>query len=106
MGTGVAFNGSNCDNPNCGGQNWSDPELDYFTPTFGWYYQGAAGNYFQINPNYNSYCDPMRPSSGHSGVIQVGMLDGSVRNCSQGMSVNTWFMALVPNDGNPLPNDW
>jgi prepilin-type processing-associated H-X9-DG protein len=103
---GSAFNGSNCDNPNCGGQNWSDPELDYFTPTFGWYKTGVAGNMFQIQPNFNVACDPMRPSSPHTGGINVAMGDGSVRMVAQGTSPVTWYIALIPNDGNPLPSDW
>jgi prepilin-type N-terminal cleavage/methylation domain-containing protein len=106
LGTAVGASGQNCDTYNCGGQNWSDPELDYFTPTFGWFYQGPAGNMFQIQPNYTAACDPMRPSSGHTAGINVCMGDGSVRLVAQGMSANTWFIALIPNDGNPLPSDW
>jgi prepilin-type N-terminal cleavage/methylation domain-containing protein/prepilin-type processing-associated H-X9-DG protein len=102
----AAFNGSNCDNPTCGGQNWSDPELDYFTPTFGWYKVGPAAQMFQVTPNPNFGCDPMRPSSPHIGGINVVMGDGSVRMVSQGTSVNTWFIALVPNDGAPMGADW
>jgi prepilin-type processing-associated H-X9-DG protein len=96
----------NCDNPQCGGQNWSDPELDYFTPTFGWFAQGPLANMFQIMPNYTAACDPMRSSSGHTGGINVSMGDGSVRLIARGISPNTWFMALIPNDGNPLGSDW
>jgi prepilin-type N-terminal cleavage/methylation domain-containing protein/prepilin-type processing-associated H-X9-DG protein len=103
--TPVDFNGGNCDTPLCGGQNWSDPELDYFTPTFGWYKNGAAAQMFQILPPV-SICDPMRPSSGHTGGINVGMMDGSVRLVTQGISLNTWFTALVPNDGNVMGADW
>jgi prepilin-type N-terminal cleavage/methylation domain-containing protein len=97
--------GNQCDQYNCGGTNWGDPELDYYPPVFAWYYQGPAGNYFQIQPQISN-CDPMRPSSPHTGVIQVTLGDASVRTCSQGMSPNTWFTALVPNDGNVLPSDW
>ena len=32
--------------------------------------------------------------------------DGHVRNISQGISQNTFNIALVPNDGLPLPSDW
>jgi prepilin-type N-terminal cleavage/methylation domain-containing protein/prepilin-type processing-associated H-X9-DG protein len=100
------YNGTNCDNYQCGGSNWSDPEMDYFAPLFGWYYRGVAGNMFMIQPNYTNGCDPMKPSSPHTGGINVGMGDGSVRLITQGMSPNTWFIALVPNDGNPMPSDW
>jgi prepilin-type N-terminal cleavage/methylation domain-containing protein/prepilin-type processing-associated H-X9-DG protein len=98
--------GSGCDNPQCGGSNWGDPEMDYFAPVFGWFYQGSAGNMFQLQPNFNFGCDPMRPSSGHTGGINVGMGDGSVHLVAQGTSPNTWFIALLPNDGNPMPPDW
>jgi hypothetical protein len=97
--------GNQCDQPNCGGTNWGDPELDYYPPVFGWYYQGPAGNYFQVRPIFTN-CDPMRPSGPHTGGILAGLGDGSVRLCAQGMSPNTWFTALVPNDGNPMPADW
>jgi prepilin-type N-terminal cleavage/methylation domain-containing protein len=102
----VAFNGSNCDNPKCGGQNWSDPELDYFTPTFGWYSSTVAGNMFQLLPNFNSFCNPMAPSSPHTGGINVVLGDASVRFVAQDINPNTWFIALVPNDGDPMPSDW
>jgi Tfp pilus assembly major pilin PilA len=45
-------------------------------------------------------------SSGHTSVILAGMGDGSVRNIVQGMSQTTYNLALVPNDGGPLPSDW
>ena len=32
--------------------------------------------------------------------------DGSVRTCAQGMSPTTWWQAIVPDDGLPLPSDW
>jgi prepilin-type N-terminal cleavage/methylation domain-containing protein/prepilin-type processing-associated H-X9-DG protein len=111
----VAGNGSNCDctAPNCqsgmlgcGGSNWSDPELDYFTPTFAWYLAGPAANYFQVQPNFSSNCNWWQAQGCHTGGIQVAMADGSARMVSQGTSPNTWFIALVPNDGSVLPSDW
>jgi hypothetical protein len=36
----------------------------------------------------------------------TGLADGSVRTVSQGVSVNTWWLALLPNDGLPMPSDW
>lgn len=46
------------------------------------------------------------PSSGHTGVMQVGMGDGSVHAVNQGISLWTFNVAMVPNDGLPLPSDW
>jgi prepilin-type processing-associated H-X9-DG protein len=100
------FSGSGCDTPKCGGSNWGDPEMDYFAPVFAWYYQNPAGNMFQLVTNFNYNCDPMRASSAHTGGINVAMSDGSVRLVAQGASPNTWFLALAPNDGYPMPSDW
>ncbi len=104
--TPIAADGSNCDTLTCGGTNWTDPELDYFTPTFGWFLPGAANNYFQIQPKFNTNCLWYQASGGHTGVIQVAMADGSVRPVAQGTGVNTWFLALLPGDGYALPSDW
>jgi prepilin-type N-terminal cleavage/methylation domain-containing protein len=46
------------------------------------------------------------PSSGHTGVMLVGMGDGSVHSVNQGISQVTFNIAMVPNDGLPLPADW
>jgi hypothetical protein len=98
--------GTNCDNLTCGGSNWTDPELDYFTPTFAWYLPGPAANYFQVQPNFNRNSIWYQAQGAHTGVIQVGLADGSVRSVAQGTSPNTWFIALVPNDGTSTPADW
>jgi hypothetical protein len=36
----------------------------------------------------------------------AGIGDGSVRPLTQGMSQNTFNLALIPNDGLPMPPDW
>jgi len=46
------------------------------------------------------------PSSSHTGVMIVGLGDGSVRNVTQGTSQTTFNIALVPNDALPMPPDW
>jgi prepilin-type N-terminal cleavage/methylation domain-containing protein len=69
---------------------------------------GAAG-YFQIQPSPflgPGGCKPGVASTGHPGGIMAGMGDGSVRICSQGMNPSTWWQAIVPNDGLPMPADW
>jgi hypothetical protein len=45
-------------------------------------------------------------SSSHTASLLAGLGDGSVRVISQGMSQSTFGLALVPNDGLPLPSDW
>ena len=46
------------------------------------------------------------PSTAHNGVMNVGMGDGSVRTVNQGVQQLTFNIAMVPNDGLPLPSDW
>jgi hypothetical protein len=46
------------------------------------------------------------PSSAHTAAMIVGLGDASVRTVSSGISTNTWWLALVPNDGLPLGSDW
>jgi prepilin-type N-terminal cleavage/methylation domain-containing protein len=69
---------------------------------------GAAG-YFQVRPTPYlgaGGCKPGVASTGHVAGIVAGLGDGSVRICSQGMNPNTWWQAMVPDDGLPLPSDW
>jgi prepilin-type N-terminal cleavage/methylation domain-containing protein len=69
---------------------------------------GVAG-YFQIQPRPwlgAGGCKPGIASTGHTGGIMTCLGDGSVRLCSQGMSPNTWWQAVVPDDGQPPPADW
>jgi type II secretory pathway pseudopilin PulG len=44
--------------------------------------------------------------SGHRGVVQVGMGDGSVHAVSAGVSQQTWQSALTTADGHKLGPDW
>jgi hypothetical protein len=46
------------------------------------------------------------PSSAHTAVMIVGLGDGSVHGVSSSISTNTWWLALLPNDGYPLGKDW
>ena len=50
--------------------------------------------------------DGNRASSPHTGGINVGMGDGSVRFVAQGTSPATWWAALTPNAGDLLGSDW
>ena len=45
-------------------------------------------------------------ATAHSGVMNVAMGDGSVRNVSASVSGVTWWNAVRPADGNVLGSDW
>jgi prepilin-type N-terminal cleavage/methylation domain-containing protein len=94
--------------PYCGGSNWGDPLLDFFAPVYNILPNGIITPAYtpQIQPNYQVNCDPVRPSSPHSGVILAAMGDGSVRGVSGNISPLTWFLVNVPNDGQVLGSDW
>lgn len=89
--------------PPTGGLAYGSNEPDEQAPVY-----GTAG-YFQVQPVPwlgAGGCKPGIASTGHTGGILAALGDGSVRLCAQGMSANTWWMALVPDDRNPPPSDW
>jgi len=59
----------------------------------------------QISPAPKD-CNPQRLQGFSAAGIMVGMGDGSVRPVSGGIQVNTWGLALTPDDGQPMPGDW
>lgn len=97
----------------CYGSLWADSN-SIWRPTFGtpYNYKDYGGAYyspqlmFQVQPKWYITCDPARAQSGHPTGIMVGMLDGSARYLSQGISQSTWTAAVLPEDGNPLGSDW
>jgi prepilin-type N-terminal cleavage/methylation domain-containing protein len=60
---------------------------------------------FQIRPTAQQ-CDPNTTQTGHTGVMTVGLADGSVRGVGSGVSLTTWRNVTVPDDGAPLGPDW
>lgn len=68
----------------------------------------------QIQPSINptgknpdpDQCDFSRPSTGHSGVSLVCMVDGSVQEVRGRVSQTTWQAAILPADGVSLGADW
>jgi prepilin-type N-terminal cleavage/methylation domain-containing protein len=60
---------------------------------------------FQIQPAPGK-CDPVVLASPHSGVMIVGLGDGSVRTVSPSISVATWLNACIPDSGQVLGSDW
>jgi prepilin-type N-terminal cleavage/methylation domain-containing protein/prepilin-type processing-associated H-X9-DG protein len=71
--------------------------------------QGTS-SLFQVQPpNFLAHpgpCDGRLASTGHTGGMNVGLGDGSVRFLAQGVSPTTWWTAIVPNDGLVLGSDW
>jgi prepilin-type N-terminal cleavage/methylation domain-containing protein len=94
------------------GNLWSWPGGDWNANEWGVTFANIhwGGNWNQtpmIAPKpWNSVCDPTRPSTAHSTVCIVGLADGSVRGVSANVSQPTWLMAITPDDGMPLPDEW
>jgi hypothetical protein len=86
-----------------------------------WVTPPGAGWYPLFSPMPVSSCGGNCPSGGcndfqiasagatstyHTGGIQVGMGDGSVRLVAQGVSLNSWLAACTPANGEVLGPDW
>jgi prepilin-type N-terminal cleavage/methylation domain-containing protein len=75
---------------------------------------GAAPTYIwpqpQLQPSpymgTTSVCDPQQASSPHTAVIQVALLDGSVRGVNGSVSKSAWSFAIDPADGQVLDSTW
>jgi hypothetical protein len=81
--------------------------LDTPIPAFALFAVGPGPSAPQIRPsNFQSTVLNVRPSSPHTGVIIVGMADGSTRTVSEGISPFTWWAACTPNGSELLPADW
>jgi prepilin-type N-terminal cleavage/methylation domain-containing protein len=51
-------------------------------------------------------CNPYLLQAMDAGGCQVGLMDGSVRTVSTGVSGSTWVKAIWPSDGMVLGSDW
>ena len=60
---------------------------------------------FQNQPNLN-VCTPEIPATPHLDTMFVALGDGSVRSVGPTISLHTWNMACMPNDGGVLGADW
>jgi len=94
------------------GNLWAWPGGDWNPNSWGVTFANSpwGGNWnaqpqFQPNP-YNTQCDNSRVNTPHTGTCQVGLVDGSVRGVSSGVSQVTWQQAITPNDGAVLGTDW
>jgi len=59
----------------------------------------------QRNTAYQQGAHPYYVNTGHPVAVTM-LMDGSVRTCSTSISLQTWYYAVQPDDGNPLPSDW
>jgi prepilin-type N-terminal cleavage/methylation domain-containing protein len=74
---------------------------DSWSPIIGFSYPST----FQTLPTQQT-CKYQVPQTPHTSVILAALGDGSVRPVAQSISATTWWLALVPNDSAPMPNDW
>jgi len=51
-------------------------------------------------------CEWWRVQALSASGVQVGMVDGSVRNVRTSVSQAAWSAASTPNGGEVLPSDW
>jgi prepilin-type N-terminal cleavage/methylation domain-containing protein len=80
--------------------------LDDWSPFFAAWSTGAASK-FQVQPHWSTTdCDPYRAQSGHSGIMNVCLADGSVRALSGNMDPTIWWAACTPTGGEAQGADW
>jgi hypothetical protein len=97
--------------PTTGGTHWAADGTQNMSPRIGLATGHAPLSFspnlvpqFAVNNPLN--CAFIWPSSSHTGVMIVGLGDGSVRNVNQGINTLTFNIAMVPNEGLPMPPDW
>lgn len=103
----------NPEDPTTGATLWSDSS-DLFRPAFcinNQFRRPLVAGYepcwkFQVTPNWVRDCDTGRAVSPHSGGINVGLGDGSVRFVTATISPTTWAAVCDPRDGALLGPDW
>jgi prepilin-type N-terminal cleavage/methylation domain-containing protein len=101
-----------CSASNGSGNLWAWPGGDWGPNSWGVTFANSpwGGNWSsppQYSPiPYNTACDNSRPSTAHTGTCLTGLMDGSVRGVSQGLSPTTWLYAVTPADGFTLGSDW
>jgi prepilin-type N-terminal cleavage/methylation domain-containing protein len=84
---------------------WGHGSWDYnWMPAFETWLTTGSGSLFQVQPRTN--CNHFLASSWHTGGMNVGLGDGSVRFLPQSISGNTWWAACTPNGGETLGSDW
>jgi prepilin-type N-terminal cleavage/methylation domain-containing protein/prepilin-type processing-associated H-X9-DG protein len=87
----------------CAGYNyWGTDYVPLIAPTATYCQTNYAESLIGLDM---SVCS-CRATSPHTGGINVGMGDGSVRFVAQGISGTTWYHACTPQGGEVLGSDW
>jgi prepilin-type N-terminal cleavage/methylation domain-containing protein len=88
--------------------NGSTIAVQDWSPTSNWYFAIAPTPVNTVCDGGTAYgdYDDRPPISYHTSVIQVGLADGSVHQVAQGLTLNTWLIALMPADGEVMGPDW
>ena len=86
------------------GRNILFPLHPGYTISWNGYSIGPSSK-FQSRPNpFNGNCDPTLASTPHTGGIQVGMADGSVRMLTSSITDYTWWYLNTPRGGEVIPS--
>jgi hypothetical protein len=105
-----------------GGNYWAYWDAVYFDPNFGPRFPAFSVSYwdtanprpsigpqskFLLQPTpFIGNCNPLLASTGHTGGMQAGLADGSVRNLAANISGATWWAACTPAANDLLGPDW
>ena len=88
---------------------WSDANMPW-TPRFCYNWDSTARAYkcslFQVAPDPLSECDNTRAQTLHTGGMNVGVGDGSVRCISATIDLKLWQNLCDPRDGAVVGSDW
>lgn len=93
-----------CGPGNPDGNLWAWGWDQYCGPVFGTVI--GPQTWQQIPNPWKTNCNPLYASSPHTGGMNVGVGDGSVRFLAQGMSTTTFWFAMTPAGGEVLLSDW
>ncbi|CAN0264823.1 unnamed protein product [Phaeothamnion confervicola] len=77
-----------------------------YTPLFGPSATYCNTNFAATGWGGNFSVCGCRATSPHTGAINAGLGDGSVRTLSAGVSGQTWYAACTPSGGEVLGSDW
>jgi prepilin-type N-terminal cleavage/methylation domain-containing protein len=100
-----------CNNYNSVQHIWcEDGQAGGWWSQYAWPNQYVPGVFYTslplFNANYNTYCNGYYYGTFSPAGIMLGMMDGSVRLVSNGVSSYSWYAALMPNDGLTFDSSW